>query len=239
MNKIAILGYGKMGKEIESLLLKRDFEITAIIDNENDWQNQRENFLKSEAAIEFSTPQTAVENARYCITNHIPVVIGTTGWMQYLESLINFAREKETSMIYGSNFSIGANLFFSLNSELAKLMNKQEQYNVSIRETHHIAKKDAPSGTAITIADLLISYLQRKNSWKLDALEEDQIKIASLREEDVKGLHEVIYDSPEDTIRLVHEAKSREGFAQGAVKAAEWLIHHPGIYNFNEIYQHL
>ena len=234
MAKITIIGYGKMGKEIEQLLNATGHTISAIIDNQSDWENQRNALLQSDVAIEFSTPATAYYNCLQCIQNNIPVVTGTTGWDKELKKLL--AENETASFIYGSNYSIGANLFFKLNKELALLMNQQNQYEVKINETHHTEKKDIPSGTAVSLAKIILANLERKDRWIADQEEERTLSIYSHRIENVPGIHQINYESEEDTISILHTAHGRKGFASGAVKAALWLLQNPGNYNFQEIF---
>ena len=237
MLKVAILGYGKMGKEIEKILIREDLTITARIDNEDDWNTQREAFLTSDVAIEFSTPSTVVKNLNRCFEAGIPVVCGTTGWTNEAAEMIQKCKKSSNAMIYGSNFSIGANLFFKFNEMIAQMMNAQPQYDVMIEETHHAAKKDAPSGTAITTANIIINQLDRKSNW---ALEDDSdaadINIVAHRFGQETGTHAVRYQSDDDCLILCHKAFNRSIFAQGAARAARWLVAHPGIYEFKEIF---
>lgn len=237
--KVTIIGYGKMGKEIEKILLRAGHEVLATIDNDQEWTERMDKFLQSNVAIEFSTPQTVIGNLNRCFEHHIPVVSGTTGWQDQREAVIARCKAEGGSLVYGSNFSIGANLFFAINSLMAKMMNEQSQYDVSIDETHHITKKDAPSGTAITTAQLLLAELQRKHGWKLGDAAADEIAIRAHRVGDAAGIHTVTYTSDEDRIEITHTANSRLGFAQGAVKAAAWLVKNPGIYEFKDIFGRL
>ncbi len=237
--KVTIIGYGKMGKEIEKILLRAGHEVLATIDNDQEWTERMDKFLQSDVAIEFSTPQTVIGNLNRCFEHHIPVVSGTTGWQDQREAVIARCKAQGGSLVYGSNFSIGANLFFAINSLMAKMMNEQSQYDVSIDETHHITKKDAPSGTAITTAQLLLAELQRKHGWKLGDAAADEIAVRAHRVGDAAGIHTVTYTSDEDRIEITHTANSRLGFAQGAVKAAAWLVKNPGIYEFKDIFGRL
>ena len=224
MIKVAILGYGKMGKEIEKVVLREGMNIVARIDNEEDWETQREAFLSSDVAIEFSTPGTVVKNLTRCFEANIPVVCGTTGWTNVEKEILKQCQATSNALIYGSNFSIGANMFFKINDMMAQLMNQQPQYDVTIEETHHIHKKDAPSGTAIAIANIIINQLDRKKEW---ALEDDSdaadINIIAHRFGEEAGTHAVKYKSDDDCIILCHKAFNRAIFAQGAVRAARWL----------------
>ena len=228
--KIALLGYGKMGKTIESLAKERGHTIVfkssskALEGTIND----------AEAAIEFSTPETAVENIKSCLQLGIPVVSGTTGWLEDYNEVIKFCEDSNGSFIYASNFSIGVNLFFNLNEQLAKIMHPWKAYKVSIEEIHHIQKKDAPSGTAISIAEGIIKH-SHKTSWKLDAAKEDEIEITAKRIDAVNGLHEVVYASEIDSISIKHEAHNREGFAIGAILASEWLQSKKGVFTMKDV----
>ncbi|MBP5556675.1 MAG: 4-hydroxy-tetrahydrodipicolinate reductase [Bacteroidales bacterium] len=235
--KVAILGYGKMGKEIEKVVLREGMNIVARIDNEEDWETQREAFLSSDVAIEFSTPGTVVKNLTRCFEANIPVVCGTTGWTNVEKDILKQCQATSNALIYGSNFSIGANMFFKINDLMAQLMNQQPQYDVTIEETHHIHKKDAPSGTAIAIANIIINQLDRKREW---ALEDDSdaadINIIAHRFGEEAGTHAVKYKSDDDCIILCHKAFNRAIFAQGAVRAARWLVKNRGIYPFYDIF---
>jgi len=225
MAKFAILGYGKMGKEVEKILLSRHEEIVARIDNEEDWQQQWNQFLTADVAIEFSMPSVAVENFKKCFDHHIPLVAGTTGWYNRQEEVLDYCRQRKSAFVFGSNFSIGVNVFFKLNELLANIMKNQEAFQVSIEETHHITKKDAPSGTAIHLAQIIEKQYNNKI----------EVPIESFRLTDVPGIHKVTYQSENETIELTHTAKNRVELAQGAVKAAIWLLQHPGIYDFKDI----
>ena len=237
MIKVAILGYGKMGKEIEKVAIREGMKIVARIDNEEEWETQHEAFLTSDVAIEFSTPGTVVKNLTRCFEANIPVVCGTTGWTNVEKDILKQCQATSNALIYGSNFSIGANMFFKINDLMAQLMNQQPQYDVTIEETHHIHKKDAPSGTAITIANIIINQLERKKEW---ALEDDSdaadINIIAHRFGEEAGTHAVKYKSDDDCIILCHKAFNRAIFAQGAVRSARWLIKNRGIYPFYDIF---
>jgi len=224
--KLGIIGYGKMGKTIERLAPQYGFSSFVIVDNEDDWKNNTNNLKNCDVAIEFSTPQTVVANLTKCFELKLPVVCGTTGWKERKEELLNLCQNKSVSFIYGSNFSIGANIFFKLNEFLAKQMNNQPQYAVSMEETHHIHKKDIPSGTALTIEQGILSQINHLQN----------IPIISLREGEVVGEHLVNYNSIEDYIQIKHFAHTREAFAHGALKAAVWLVKTPGVYAFEEVF---
>jgi len=225
--KLSIIGYGKMGKAIECLAPQYGFSDFVIIDNEEDWIDKHLAIQDCDVAIEFSTPQTVVSNLSKCFELGIPVVSGTTGWKEQKEKLLASWQDKSISFVYGSNFSVGANLFFKLNEWLAQQMKWQLQYAVSIEETHHIHKKDAPSGTALTIEQVILNQFDDRTP----------IPITSHREGDVVGEHLVSYESVEDIIQIKHNALSREAFAHGALKAAAWLCKNPaGVYDFAEIF---
>lgn len=237
MCKIAIIGYGKMGKEVERILTQEHIAVTAIIDNEADWVEKREQWRQCDVAIEFSTPATVVANLKRCIEAQIPVVCGTTGWESQQAEIIQLCKVHSSALIYGSNFSIGANLFFKVNELLAQMMNKQTRYDVQIEEIHHTAKLDIPSGTAITTANVILPQLDRKDYWTLDAEPAaNAIRIEALRVGNETGTHTVQYRSANDQIKITHQAFNRIDFAGGAVKAALWLTQHHGVYAFKDIF---
>ena len=237
--KTAILGYGKMGHEIENILRARNHEIIAVIDNEKDWQTEWQNFLSCDVAIEFSMPDTAAGNLYRCFDNGIAVVSGTTGWHERLDELCAYCAQKNGAFVYGSNYSIGVNLFFKTAEWLATQMSDYAQYNAKIEEIHHIMKKDKPSGTAITLAEIILPHLNNADGWVSDAYDNGKLTINSKREGDVKGIHSLKFVSPSDEITLTHTAKDRSGFAQGAVMAAEWLVKNGGIHDFRTIFANL
>jgi len=224
--KLGIIGYGKMGQAIHRLAPQYGFSEFVIIDNEDDWLKKRTEIQNCDVAIEFSIPQTVLSNLTQCFELQLPVVSGTTGWKEEKESFLKIWQNQPISFIYGSNFSIGANLFFKLNAWLAQQMNLQPQYEVSIEETHHIHKKDAPSGTALTIEQVILSQFDSKTA----------IPITSFREGETVGEHLVNYESTEDLIQIKHTAHTRDAFAHGALKAAVWLIRNPGVYDFGEVF---
>ncbi|MCL1850886.1 MAG: 4-hydroxy-tetrahydrodipicolinate reductase [Bacteroidetes bacterium] len=225
--KLLIIGYGKMGRAIERLAPQYGFQSVVIIDNEEDWLQKTAEVKTCDVAIEFSTPQSVLSNVTKCFEMKMAVVSGTTGWEKQKEEFFKLWHNKTISFIYGTNFSIGANIFFKLNEFLAKQMNTQHQYHVSIEETHHINKKDAPSGTAITIEKTILSQFDNKTP----------VPINSIRKGEVVGEHLVNYISAEDIIQIKHNALNREAFAHGALKAAVWLPAHKGIYAFEDIFQ--
>lgn len=227
---IALLGYGKMGKTIEQLALAKGHRI--VFKKGSSFEEGT--LTNADAAIEFSLPEAAVENITLGLTHDIPVISGTTGWLSEYETIKKLCAERNGSFIYASNFSVGVNLFFSLNEYAAKLMEPWKEYDVAITEIHHTQKKDAPSGTAISVAEGIIKHTDKRN-WVLETPSEEEIKIEALREGDVKGTHIVDYSSKIDTITLKHEAHTREGFAKGAILAAEWLHTKKGIYTMKDV----
>src|SRR5690554_2728246 len=228
--KIALLGYGKMGKTIEKLALEKGHVI--VYKSTQDLSEGK--FEDAEVAIEFSSPEAAVGNISKALETGIPVVSGTTAWLDKYDEMVKLCESRNGSFIYASNFSIGVNLFFSINKYVAKLLAPWKDYNVSIEEIHHTEKKDAPSGTAITIAEGILKHSDKKD-WKLDGDTLEELKITAKREDDVKGTHTVSYDSTIDTISLKHEAHSRDGFALGAIIAAEWLKDKKGVYTMKDV----
>ena len=234
--RVAILGYGKMGHVVEKVLLERRHEIVAVIDNEADWQRLDNEFRRAEVAIDFSEPGVAVSNMFRAFEAHVPVVVGTTGWLDRLEEVCKRCADANGKLVYGSNFSIGVNIFFRVNRLLSKLMNTQDRYHVTMEETHHIHKKDAPSGTAIHLAQDIIHEVDALNEWQLTPCDHTNVvPITAIREGEVPGTHKIVWDSPEDTIEITHTAHGREGFARGAVHAAEWLVLQPsGVYPFEK-----
>lgn len=235
--KFAILGYGKMGRQVEELLLRDRHEIVAIIDNESDWKLKMADFRKAEVAIDFSMPSVVVQNMYRAFENHIPIVVGTTGWLDQYEIVRENCEKHCASLVYGSNFSIGANLFMRLNKELAALMENQSQYAAFLEETHHAEKKDAPSGTAIRLAEDMLKIVSRYNSWQLTDVPvgDSVLPVQAHRVGTVPGIHTMRWHSEDDDIIITHTAHSRRGFAAGAIKAALWLTRHSGIYDFQRI----
>jgi len=236
--KIAIIGYGKMGKMIEKIAQERGHQILFRFDVDNKHEFTIDNLKKADVAIEFSTPQSAYENVKKCFDANLPVVSGTTGWLEKMEELKNIAIEENKAFFYASNFSIGVNIVFYLNRRLAQIMNQFNQYVPSITEIHHIHKKDAPSGTAISLANGIIENLERVSSWTMDKFTtQEQIKITAIREDEIPGIHTITYESDFDIIQLRHEAKGREGFATGAILAAEFLLGKKGFYTMEDLLQ--
>ena len=233
--KVFLSGYGKMGRTIEKIALSRGHEIVSIIDVDNQNDFTSEAFKSADVAIEFTMPTVAIQNYRKAFEVHVPVVSGTTGWLEHLPEIKN-ACENGATFFYASNFSLGVNIFFAVNKYLAKIMKGFPSYQVKIEETHHIHKLDAPSGTAITLAEDIIKTIGRKNKWtgNLDA-KDDEIEIKSIREGEIPGIHTVIYESDVDTIKITHDAKSREGFALGAVIAAEFTCGKKGFLTMQDM----
>ena len=227
--RIGIIGYGKMGKSIEKIAIDRG-HLISFKTNKCDL-----NLINDvDVTIEFSTPESAFTNIKNCIDSNVPVVSGTTGWLEDLDDIKKLCDKKNGSFLYASNFSLGANLFFELNKKLAHLMSDKNQYKTSIDETHHIHKLDRPSGTAITLADDIISNSRYKN-WELDSSSKDKININSSREKEVNGVHKVVYSSENDIISIKHEALNRNGFALGAVISAEWLVNKKGCFSISDM----
>ena len=233
--KIALIGYGKMGHEIERIALERGHEIVCTIDinNLNDFQS--DSFRSAQVAIEFTRPETALENYRNCFKANVPVVSGTTGWLEHIAE-VKAACENGQTFFYASNFSLGVNLFFALNKKLAEMMNAFPVYDVRLKEVHHTQKLDAPSGTAITLAEGILEKLERKTSWIKDvASKSEELVITSERTGQVPGFHEIIWESNVDTITIAHDAKNRVGFALGAVLAAELTVTKKGFIGMNDL----
>lgn len=228
--RIALFGYGKMGKMIEKLALSRNHEIIAKIDIDSSEIPYKE----IDVAIDFSTPEAAFTNITNCFKNKVPVISGTTGWLSNYEQAITICEEQNGAFIYASNFSLGVNLFFELNKKLAKMMHGVPGYKTSLEEIHHTQKLDAPSGTAITLAEGILDYSDYK-AWKLDGNKEHELPIYSIREGLVPGTHMVEFSSQVDSIQIKHVAHNREGFALGAIIAAEWLLGKTGVYTMKDV----
>lgn len=228
--KIALFGYGKMGKMIEQLAVNRGHSIVAKIDVDT----TAIDYANFDVAIDFSMPSAAFSNIKNCIANDVPIISGTTGWLENYDKAVQLCQEKRGAFIYASNFSLGVNLFFELNAHLAKMMKNLEQYKVSMEEIHHTQKLDAPSGTAITLAEGIIEN-SKHSGWVLDTTEEDKISITAKRIEAVPGTHTVDYTSEVDSIEIKHTAHNREGFALGAVIAAEWIVGKTGVFSMKDV----
>ena len=229
--KIALLGYGRMGKEIEKIALQRGHEIVHKISSDITSYD----FATVDVAIDFSIPSVAFQNISYGIKHQIPVISGTTGWLEKYNEIVKLCETEKGAFIYASNFSLGVNIFFEINDYLAKMMSQLEDYNVSMEEIHHTKKLDAPSGTAITLAEAIIKHTNYTD-WKLDNSEKaTEIPIVAKRIPDVPGTHEINYTSSIDTISIKHEAHNRQGFALGAVVAAEWIQNRVGVFTMKDV----
>ncbi len=234
---IAIIGYGKMGKEIEKIAKERNHNINLIIDVNNISDLNSENFKNIDVAIEFSTPETATDNIYKCLENDIPVVSGTTGWLDNYNDVVNYCKQNNKTFFYASNYSIGVNILFEINQHLAKIMNNFNNYEVLIEETHHIYKLDKPSGTAISLANQILENNKIKKGWELETKNKEFLNIKSYREGEVPGIHKITYKSDIDKLELSHSAFSRKGFALGAVLAAEFIKDKTGIFNMKDLLQ--
>ena len=236
--RIALLGYGKMGKMIERIAIERGHESVLIVDENNRAACTDEQLKQADVAIEFTMPAVAVENYKWCFDNGVPVVSGTTGWLERWDEVVACCREQQGGFFYASNFSIGVNIFFQLNKYLAKMMNGFNDYKVFIEETHHIHKLDAPSGTAITIAEGILGNHDGYRSWQLNEgrqMPADVLPVTARRIGEVPGIHAVTYKSEVDEIEIRHSAVSREGFARGAVLAAEFLKGKNGVLGMEDM----
>ncbi|MCF7567749.1 4-hydroxy-tetrahydrodipicolinate reductase [Sabulilitoribacter arenilitoris] len=228
---IALLGYGKMGKTIEQIAIKRGHNIVLTVDKDD----ENYDLTKADVAIDFSIPNVAFNNISNCINNNVPVISGTTGWLAKYDDAVNLCKEKDGAFIYASNYSLGVNIFFELNKTLAKMMSNLKQYDVTMEEIHHTQKLDAPSGTAITLAEGIIAKHAEFDNWKLNETGKKTIPITSKRIKHVPGTHTVNYESEVDTISIEHVAHNRQGFALGAVIAAEWLVGKTGVFTMNDV----
>jgi len=234
--KIALIGYGKMGKTIEQVALKRGHTVNLKIDIDTIDSFTKENLTQCDVAIEFTGPHSAKENILKCLDAGIPVVSGSTGWLENIAEVEGLCKEKNGSFLYASNFSVGVNIFFEVNKKLAQLMKGQNDYDVSLQEIHHTQKKDAPSGTAITLAEQVLHEISRKTNWVNEtSTNAEDLVIISKREDPAPGTHSVKYSSAIDDIEIIHTAHSRQGFALGAVLAAEFLHGRKGIYNMKDV----
>lgn len=236
--KLALIGYGKMGKMIEQIALDRGHEIVCKIDVDNQEDFESEAFKSAEVAIEFTAPHVAFGNYLKAWKAGVKVVSGSTGWLKEHGEEVRHACEAEgKTLFWASNFSVGVAIFSAVNKYLAKIMNQFEQYDVNMIETHHVHKLDAPSGTAITLAEGIIENLDRKNRWGLHETAEGVLRIDDIRRKEVPGIHTISYDSPEDIITITHDAHSRKGFALGAVLAAEYTASHEGLLSMSDLFQ--
>ena len=234
--KIALIGYGKMGKAIEEIALSKGHEIILKINDENLAELNIINLEQCDVAIEFTNPESAIGNMKNCIDAGVPVVCGSTGWVAKQAEIIEYCKDKNGTLLYSSNFSIGVNIFFELNKKLAELMSHQKEYTVSIEEIHHTQKKDAPSGTAISLAQQIINERVDINSWVLDTMPaSNEINITSKRVDPAPGTHHVKYNSDVDDIEIIHTAHSRKGFATGALVAAEFVFDKKGVFTMSDV----
>lgn len=231
--RVAIIGYGKMGKAIEPILVSRGHQVVVKINSQNPLNVEMLDGI--DVAIEISRPDLALSHIQMCLDTKVPVVVGTTGWYDQFENIKERVNKENLSLLYATNFSIGVHLVFALNEQLAKWMKNFPQYEPSIEEIHHTAKLDAPSGTGITMAEGILKHISRKKSWvNRSSQQPEELALTSIREENVPGTHSISYVSDVDTIELKHTAHNRSGFALGAVEAAEWLVGHPGIHSMQE-----
>ena len=227
---IGLFGYGKMGKMIEKIAIQRNHSIVAKVDVDT----KEVDYSAMDMAIDFSSPEAAFNNIKSCLEHNVPVISGTTGWLKDYDKVISLCKEKNGAFIYASNFSLGVNLFFELNSYLAKMMSQLPEYRVSIEETHHLQKLDAPSGTAITLAEGIIENSDYKG-WEMEKSQDQHVPIISKRIADEYGTHVVSYENLVDEIEIKHKANNREGFALGAVVAAEWLNGKKGVFTMKDV----
>ena len=229
--KIALLGYGRMGQTIEQIALKRGHSIILKVDKDDTDYD----ITQADVAIDFSIPNVAFNNISMCLNHRVPVISGTTGWLQDYDKATALCREKKGAFIYASNYSLGVNIFFELNKVLAKMMSNLQQYNISMEEIHHTKKLDAPSGTAISLANDIISKHASYENWALNDGNDKTIPIIAKRIGDVPGTHTITYESDVDTIAMTHTAHNRDGFALGAVIAAEWIVGKTGVFTMNDV----
>jgi 4-hydroxy-tetrahydrodipicolinate reductase len=236
--RIGLIGYGKMGKAIEEIALQKGHEIVLKISDQNLEDFTKENLQRCDVAIEFTNPESAIANMRMCIDAGVAVVCGSTGWVKHEGDIKKYCAENNGTLLYASNFSIGVNIFFEVNKKLASLMASQKNYTVSLEEIHHIQKKDAPSGTAISIAQQIIAERDDKKSWTNQApILDSEIEIVSKRIDPAPGTHTVLYSSAVDDIQITHTAHSRKGFATGALIAAEFIAGKKGIFSMKDVLQ--
>ncbi len=235
--KIALIGYGKMGRMIEEIALSRGHEIVSTIDIDNQEEFDSPAFASADVAIEFTTPWTAYDNYLKAWKAGVKVVSGSTGWMKEHGDDVRQACQDGKTLFWASNFSVGVAIFGAVNTYLAKIMNRFEQYDVNLVETHHVHKLDAPSGTAITLAEQIVENLDRKERWGLHETKPGVLRIDDIRRAEVPGIHSITYDSPEDMITITHDAHSRRGFALGAVLAAEYTKEHAGLLTMDDLFK--
>lgn len=237
--KIALIGYGKMGKEIEEIAVKKGYEIILKITSENKDELTPGNLKNADVAIEFSSPESAKQNILTCLEAGVPVISGSTGWLHHLKEVEDYCHKKGGAFLYSSNFSVGVNIFFELNKFLAKLMSIHPEYNVSIEEIHHTQKKDAPSGTALTLAEQVLERVPCKEKWVLDFGTEKDLVITSKRKDPAAGTHTIKYFSSVDDIEITHIAHNRKGFASGALLAAMFIDGKTGVFTMKNVLDNL
>jgi 4-hydroxy-tetrahydrodipicolinate reductase len=234
--RIALIGYGKMGKIIEEILLQRGHQVVLKIDSKNQSELTSENLQKADVAIEFTNPHSAYDYVKLCIDSAVPVVSGSTGWNNKLDEIKKYCIQNKGALLHASNFSIGVNIFFNINKQLAKLMAAYPEYEPGLEEIHHTEKKDAPSGTAVTLAEDILSLLPHKKRWvNHETSEEDAIPVISKRIDPAPGTHHVKYSSQIDDIEIIHTAHNRKGFALGAVLAAEFIAGKKGVFSMSDV----
>jgi 4-hydroxy-tetrahydrodipicolinate reductase len=232
---IALLGYGKMGKEIEAIALQRGHNIVLKVGSSNAGSTTADELKKADVAIEFSTPHTVLKNIDKCLDAQLPLVVGTTGWYDHFEAVAKKCTQSKGTLFYASNFSLGVNIFFKVNSYLAAIMNNYPDYGISMEEVHHIHKLDRPSGTAITLAKQIIEKVDRKKNWSIEKHDSETLFIKDIREGEVPGTHIIKYTSAVDDIEIMHKAHNRKGFALGAVLAAEFTFNKKGIFTMEDL----
>lgn len=234
--KIALIGYGKMGQEIEKIALSRGHQVVCIIKKHEEEKFSSPEFVSADVAIEFTSPASALGNFKHCFERNIPVVSGTTGWLEHLDEVKHLCSQENKTLFYTSNFSIGMNIFFAMNTFLARIMNQYPQYDVSMQEIHHIHKLDAPSGTALSLAQDIIAQVDRKVDWSMQSPSpEKSLYIDAIRTGEVPGTHSITYASEVDSITIQHEAHNRKGFALGAVLAAEFSVGKQGLLTMKDL----
>jgi 4-hydroxy-tetrahydrodipicolinate reductase len=234
--KFALIGYGKMGKAIEEIAIQRGHTIALRIDENNLHEFNKENIAKADVAIEFTSPHSALDNIKKALSMGTPTISGSTGWTESMPEVISLVKETNGSFLYASNFSVGVNIFFEINKQLARLMASHKDYEVILEEIHHTQKKDSPSGTAITLAEQVLDAVKRKKQWVNELSDNpEDLEIISQREDPAPGTHSVKYSSAVDTIEIIHTAHNRKGFALGAVVAAEFISDKKGIFSMKEV----
>jgi len=233
---IIISGYGRMGHEVENVAIERNHKIKAIVDNDKDWLDNSEIIKKADVVIDFSLPESALDIFSKCFSLGVPIVTGTTGWYENIEKVRNYCLSSNSGFFYSHNFSIGVNIFFEANRKLSKMLNSVGGYGVSMEEVHHIHKLDSPSGTAIKAAEDIIEAFDNIDKWKNQQdVDKGELPIISKRENEVNGDHSVFFESDIDSISLSHSAKSRKGFAQGSVIAAEFMVNKKGFFTMKDL----